>query len=795
MRDFEEGGNSASVESGLSLPCVATQRLQTYAEKMYNDHPCVVLTTCQMSSRRREMLGDRKAAGNNIRSTGPEQTIDNPFLTFDDTMPDADTGRTELEDYVHRFAEQSGLQHRTYMLQFAARLARDEHGALVRYQDEITEPEKRLIETEKDQTSGFWQQAKFFKATIITASLGGMIQGWTQSVNNGTAYGMPAEFGLCYSDKCSNQQLWTFGLFGTVLADPLQENVLGRRGSVMLSCAITIASTIGASVTNNVAQLAICRAINGIALGAKASIVPIYSAELSPEHIRGAILANWQLADALVTYVDSEFRSWRILTNTTLIPTIPLLVMIYLMPESPRYLMKHGKYEKALNSFNQIQTTPLLAARDFMYAHAQLDFESRMLKSRANECANLADRVDVSAPQLSGGRSAPLHAHQNGDDVSHITISPRQSIHEAERNPRLENGTQTRQRDSHQQSSSRTENSDARDIELTDLPRRASDTSTLDIGLGIRNAILASLKKENPYDYHIGVTGYYKRLGQLWSNLRCRRALLAASVAMSSQQMTGVNTIAFLGTIVWSKSLGDASIIAEDPVKHKKSAETAAIIGLAFGAANYLGGLPAYWLSDRVGRSIMLAIGFPNMAWSMLVFAFLFNISDTSVQIPLVSIFAVIFVLFYAPTAGTSPFSISAEVFPLVSREAGMAVAVAVNLLGAGLLVLVFPFVMNSIGRTGSLSIFAGLNMVAFVLVYLFVPETKGRTLEELQYTFDLPTRWHVRYRATYIQQHFRKNWWRYLTRKEITEEDIPIEYYEWARVEIEKQRTIAGPN
>jgi MFS family permease len=95
---------------------------------------------------------------------------------------------------------------------------------------------------------------------------------------------MPDEFGLCFSiDDCSARKLWTFGmlnaipllsagLFGTILADPLQENVLGRRGSVMLSCAITIASTIGASVTHNVPQLAVCRAVNGIALGAKASI-------------------------------------------------------------------------------------------------------------------------------------------------------------------------------------------------------------------------------------------------------------------------------------------------------------------------------------------------------------------------------------------------------------------------------------------------------------------------------------------------------------------------------------------
>lgn len=180
---------------------------------------------------------------------------------------------------------QADLKDRYELLRFGARLARDKHEAMDRYADELTEPEKRLLEKEKDRKTGFWKQSKFFRATIITASLGGMIQGWTQSANNGTAYGMPEEFKLCYrpEDNCSTSDLWIFGmlnaipllsagLFGTVLADPLQENILGRRGSVMLSCAITVASTIGASVTHNVWQLALCRAINGIALGAKASI-------------------------------------------------------------------------------------------------------------------------------------------------------------------------------------------------------------------------------------------------------------------------------------------------------------------------------------------------------------------------------------------------------------------------------------------------------------------------------------------------------------------------------------------
>lgn len=491
----------------------------------------------------------------------------------------------------------------------------------------------------------------------------------TIQVNNGTAYGMPDQFGLCYlrNENCASSSLWTFGmlnaipllsagLFGTVVADPLQENVLGRRGSVMLSCAITVASTIGASVTKNVTQLAICRAINGVALGAKASIIPIYSGELSPEHIRGAILANWQLADAagiflgflcnllIVIYVSNNFIGWRILTSTTLIPTIPLLIMIYLMPESPRYLMKHGRYEKALEAFNQIQTTPLLAARDFMYAHAQLDFESRMLKKNGNEFGNLADRLEtdilpLSADQLGVSESADNRSHAAASS-SHTPRSPSDGFEVVPVSQRIT------QIGVHEDGLPRNNTT------MTDAPRsrRPSDLSSLDIQRDIQAARMRMEKAENPYAYHIGVTGYYKRLIELWTNRRCRRALLAASMSMIAQQFSGVNTIAFLGTIVWENSL---VLEQKDP---RKNAEVAAIIGLAFGAANYLGGLPAYWLADKIGRSIMLAIGLPNMAWLMLIFAFLFKIKESSVQVPMVSIFAVIFSLVYAPTAGTSPF-------------------------------------------------------------------------------------------------------------------------------------------
>ena len=114
-----------------------------------------------------------------------------------------------------------------------------------------------------------------------------------------------------------------------------------------------------------------------------------------------------------------------------------------------------------------------------------------------------------------------------------------------------------------------------------------------------------------------------------------------------------------------------------------------------------------------------------------------------------------------------------------MTREAGIAVAVAANLLGAGMLVPVFPFVLSNVRATGVLSVFAVLSLMAFALVYLLCPETKMRKLEELQDTFDLPTRWHVKYRAIYVQKHVRKNAWRHLRGQEV---DPPLPFYRWGQ-------------
>lgn len=90
-------------------------------------------------------------------------------------MKRPETRRTDLEQYVLDFATRSGLGDRYEMLLFGARFARDKYEAKGRYRDELTAPEMRLLDHDTDKKAGFWQQSKFFRATIMTASLGGLL--------------------------------------------------------------------------------------------------------------------------------------------------------------------------------------------------------------------------------------------------------------------------------------------------------------------------------------------------------------------------------------------------------------------------------------------------------------------------------------------------------------------------------------------------------------------------------------------------------------------------------------------
>ncbi|ORY02196.1 and other transporter-domain-containing protein [Clohesyomyces aquaticus] len=227
----------------------------------------------------------------------------------------------------------------------------------------------------------------------------------------------------------------------------------------------------------------------------------------------------------------------------------------------------------------------------------------------------------------------------------------------------------------------------------------------------------------------IGESNYLTRFVELFTILRVRRATVASFVVMISQQMCGISIIAFYSSTVFREA--------------GASERNALIASFGFGLVNFVFAWPAIWMIDTYGSRTLLLFTFQQMAWSLLAVGFCFLIPESSTaHIALIALFIYVFAAFYSPGEGPVPFIYSAEVFPLSHR------AVATCLFWAAVLGLSFPLILNAFTPTGAFGFYAGLNILAFTMIFFLVPETKQRTLEELDYVSGVPTKRFVDYQV-----------------------------------------------
>lgn len=74
--------------------------------------------------------------------------------------------------------------------------------------------------------------------------------------------------------------------------------------------------------------------------------------------------------------------TWRLQLGSACIPAIPLLIDIYLVPESARWLIKKGRHQAAYKSLLRVRNSPVQAARDLYYIHVQFEAEKAYLMER-----------------------------------------------------------------------------------------------------------------------------------------------------------------------------------------------------------------------------------------------------------------------------------------------------------------------------------------------------------------------------------------------------------------------------
>jgi Sugar (and other) transporter len=154
--------------------------------------------------------------------------------------------------------------------------------------------------------------------------------------------------------------------------------------------------------------------------------------------------------------------------------------------------------------------------------------------------------------------------------------------------------------------------------------------------------------------------------------------------------------------------------------------------------------------------------------------------------------FIYVYDAFYSPGEGPVPFTYSAEVFPLSHREVGMSWAVATNNFWATVVSITFPRQLKAFGVQGAFGFYAAMNIIALVMIFLFLPETKQRTLEELDYVFAVTTRRHAGYQLFTVLP-----WWirRYIffRKGETCPELYKIENEEWNESDHDEAKGISS--
>ncbi|MBC7889674.1 MAG: sugar porter family MFS transporter [Ferruginibacter sp.] len=186
------------------------------------------------------------------------------------------------------------------------------------------------------------------------------------------------------------------------------------------------------------------------------------------------------------------------------------------------------------------------------------------------------------------------------------------------------------------------------------------------------------------------------------------------------QQITGINTIMYYAPKIFA-NIGQSS-------------DSALLQTIAIGGTNLVFTLVAMLLIDRFGRKILIVIGSLGMMLMLAGLSALFFLQETSGSLVLVFILG--YIAFFAASLGPALWVVATELFPNRLRSKGMSIAIVSLWIACTIVTIAFPVMLEKLSGGTTFLIFAVICLANLLYVWRYVPETKGKTLEELEADF-----------------------------------------------------------
>ncbi|WP_300598448.1 sugar porter family MFS transporter [Niabella sp.] len=198
---------------------------------------------------------------------------------------------------------------------------------------------------------------------------------------------------------------------------------------------------------------------------------------------------------------------------------------------------------------------------------------------------------------------------------------------------------------------------------------------------------------------------------------RWRKALLLGILLPLFSQFSGINAIIYYGPSI----LSNAGV----------SLSNSLLSQVIFGFANMIFTLVAMWKVDSAGRRPLYLWGTAGATVALFLTGLCFATGATTSIWLLICVMA--FLACFAFSIGPLKFVVAAEIFPGKIRGRAMAISIMVMWIADTIVGQLTPILLKTVGTGGTFWIFSAFGVIAFITVYRLLPETKGKSLEQIE--------------------------------------------------------------